>query len=151
MQSETGYRLSLPVSAPLLSDSGFQRGHIFLTYSKRTKGVCCTALGTSQSSAAAAGTVPALGIFSPRSRQRPDVSVALQDRVVRAPGPGMAVQDPACRGSHLADRQWRGSETSPCHCQSGQRSQCKYLSCRNPSYSCLSGREGAASRDLFYL
>lgn len=53
--------LSLPVCAPLLSDSGFQLGHIFLTYFKSWgAGVCCAALGTSQSSA---GAVAAL-VFS---------------------------------------------------------------------------------------
>lgn len=138
MRLATG--LSLPVSVPLLSDSGFQLGHIFLTYSKSHgwKGFAAQPWAPARAQLKQLEQCHHCVLCLPGLTRL----LALQDCVVRAPGTGMAVQDPACRGSHLADRQRRGSQTSPCHCQPGQRGQCEYLSCRSPSDSCLSGREG---------
>lgn len=112
--------LSPPVSAVLVSDSGVQLG-------SASRG-CCVCEEQ-------AGLTAVL---------------VLQDRVVRAAGTGVAVQEPACRGSHLADRQRRGSQTGPGHCQPGQRGQCKYLSCRSASDS-SQGERGCFKRFIVLI
>lgn len=82
------------------------------------------------------------GVFSLGSRQGLTVLLALQDRVVRAAGPGVAVQEPAGRGAHLADRQRPGRQTSAGHSQPGQGGQCKYLSLRSALTAADQGGRG---------
>lgn len=75
----------------------------------------------------------------------------LQDCVVWAPSKRMALQEPARGGAHLADRQRRRGQTSPCDCQFGERSQCEYLGCRNPSVELFIRRRGSCLKRRFLL